>query len=58
MMDIRFIHNFGDFDYGFKVQKAGFSILLVPEYIGFNEFHDDELMDHLHEMHLMKRLKL
>ena len=36
MMDTRFRHFFGDFDYGFTVREAGFSILLTPSFVGTN----------------------
>ena len=58
MMDTRFRHFFGDFDYGFTVREAGFSILLTPSFVGTNDNHDDELMNHLKELSLRERWKM
>lgn len=55
MFDPFFKHNLGDFDYGFMVRKAGFSVLLTPAYIGVNNHHDDELLNHLKELPFKKR---
>ncbi len=39
-LDPLFHHAIGDFDYGFRVQKAGFKSFLTSEYLAFCETHD------------------
>lgn len=51
-------HNLGDYDYGFRAQRMGVSVLLTPEYIGINDHHDDGLFKHLHEMPFKARWKM
>lgn len=58
MFDIKFLHNLGDFDYSLRVWEAGHSVLLTPEYIGINNHHDDELLNHLKEIPFIKRWKM
>ncbi len=33
-LDARFTHSFGDFDYGFRAVKAGFTVYAVPGFVG------------------------
>jgi GT2 family glycosyltransferase len=33
-IDSTFVHTMGDIDYGFRIRKAGFSILVMPSYAG------------------------
>ena len=35
------VHGGGDFDYGFRAQKAGYKVLLSKEYVGFADRHDE-----------------
>lgn len=39
-LDPLFHHSLGDFDYGFRVSKAGFKSFLAPEYLAYCEQHD------------------
>lgn len=39
-LDPLFHHSLGDFDYGFRVLKAGFKSFLASEYLGYCEQHD------------------
>lgn len=39
-LDPLFHHSLGDFDYGFRVAKAGFRSYLAPEHLGYCETHD------------------
>lgn len=58
MMDTYLLHTVGDYDYGYRITSTGFSILLTPDYIGYNDHHDDELMNHLKELPFKKRWKM
>ena len=33
-------HGYGDYDYGYRAQKAGFKVLLSPFFVGVTERHD------------------
>ena len=37
----RFVHGGGDFDYGFRAQKAGYKVLLSKDYVGVADRHDE-----------------
>jgi GT2 family glycosyltransferase len=39
--DARFSHAFGDVDYGLRAVRAGYTILQMPQHVGFQEFNDD-----------------
>jgi GT2 family glycosyltransferase len=38
-LEEQFVHNFGDYDYGYRASKQGCSIWLLPGYIGECDFH-------------------
>jgi GT2 family glycosyltransferase len=39
--DASFSHAFGDVDYGLRAVKAGYTILQMPQHVGFQEFNED-----------------
>lgn len=41
MIDSHYIHSFGDHDYGYRVQKQGYDVLLTPSYVGICDNHHD-----------------
>lgn len=42
MIDRGYRHAFGDHDYGYRVQKQGFSVLLTPRYVGVVDNHTEK----------------
>jgi GT2 family glycosyltransferase len=45
MLDSSFHHGMGDHDYGLRAKKAGVRVLMTPEYVGYCERHDTELLE-------------
>lgn len=41
LIDIHFLHGFGDYDYGLRAQKNGIKVLLTSRYVGLAERHDE-----------------
>lgn len=41
MIDSGYIHSFGDHDYGYRIQKNGYEVLLTPKYVGVCDNHHD-----------------
>lgn len=41
MIDKRFLHGEGDYDYGLRAKRAGFQLLLTSHYVGIAERHDE-----------------
>jgi GT2 family glycosyltransferase len=39
--DASFSHAFGDVDYGLRAVRSGYTILQMPQHVGFQEFNDD-----------------
>ncbi len=42
LLDPKFVHIGGDWDYGLRARSQGYCLVLTPSYIGFTDRHDDE----------------
>lgn len=56
-LDPFFIHSIGDYDYGLRVNKAGFKNFITPTFSGFCEKHDKLPNWCLKEVSLVNRFK-
>ena len=59
LIDKRYTHSAGDFDYGLRAINNGFNIYLTDQYVGTTERHDEFIPKYcLQEHNLFKRWKL
>lgn len=59
MIDKRFVHSSGDFDYGLRAIKKGFHVYLSNQYVGTTERHDEYIPKYCQKgLTFFKRWKL
>ncbi len=54
-IDQTFKHGYGDYDYGFRVQRKGYEVLLSPQYVGIANRHDEDAWKFFQKCYPLKK---